>query len=213
MGRFINADGYVSTGEGILGHNMFAYCGNNPAVYMDPTGCRRVPTLEQRLNALYATVRLLAKGAPVPGATVDPEKPPTHPDYVPPKHQKGGNQKVKNPNGAGKGWPAKDGGVWVPDDNMHGGAGWTVQYPDGSHKHAYPSGHVREATRQSNLGAGIGAAIVGLVITAVIIIDDFVGGFADDPALSEAAGCFVVAWDQIQGEYYCEVCGETWKGW
>ena len=38
--RFINADGYVSTGQGILGFNMFAYCGNNPVVYMDLSGNR-----------------------------------------------------------------------------------------------------------------------------------------------------------------------------
>ena len=37
-GRFINADGYTSTGQGILGNNMFAYCGNNPVNYTDPTG-------------------------------------------------------------------------------------------------------------------------------------------------------------------------------
>ena len=36
--RFINADGYVSTGQGILGNNMFAYCANNPVNYADPTG-------------------------------------------------------------------------------------------------------------------------------------------------------------------------------
>lgn len=36
--RFINADGYVSTGTGILGHNMFAYCDNNPVNYSDPMG-------------------------------------------------------------------------------------------------------------------------------------------------------------------------------
>ena len=36
--RFINADGYVSTGQGILGYNMFAYCNNNPVMYMDPSG-------------------------------------------------------------------------------------------------------------------------------------------------------------------------------
>ena len=30
MGRFINADAYASTGQGILGNNMFAYCLNNP---------------------------------------------------------------------------------------------------------------------------------------------------------------------------------------
>ena len=28
--RFINADGYTSTGQTVVGNNMFAYCGNNP---------------------------------------------------------------------------------------------------------------------------------------------------------------------------------------
>ena len=37
-GRFINADGYVSTGTGLLGYNMYAYCNNNPVMYFDPTG-------------------------------------------------------------------------------------------------------------------------------------------------------------------------------
>ena len=36
--RFINADGYVSTGQGILANNMFAYCGNNPVNRADPGG-------------------------------------------------------------------------------------------------------------------------------------------------------------------------------
>ena len=38
MGRFINADYYVSTGQGILGNNMFAYCGNNPIIRSDSRG-------------------------------------------------------------------------------------------------------------------------------------------------------------------------------
>ena len=38
VGRFINADGYVATGQGLLGNNMFAYCGNNPVNRVDPTG-------------------------------------------------------------------------------------------------------------------------------------------------------------------------------
>ncbi|MBO5211837.1 MAG: DNRLRE domain-containing protein [Clostridia bacterium] len=36
--RFINADGYVSTGQGVLGYNMFAYCNNNPVMGFDPLG-------------------------------------------------------------------------------------------------------------------------------------------------------------------------------
>ena len=38
LGRFINADSYASTGQGILSNNMFAYCGNCPVVYTDPSG-------------------------------------------------------------------------------------------------------------------------------------------------------------------------------
>ena len=37
-GRFLNADGYISTGSGILGYNMYAYCNNNPVMYVDPDG-------------------------------------------------------------------------------------------------------------------------------------------------------------------------------
>ncbi|WP_346868715.1 RHS repeat-associated core domain-containing protein [Clostridium sp. UBA5119] len=38
IGRFLNADGLVSTGQGMLSHNMFAYCANNPVVFKDPLG-------------------------------------------------------------------------------------------------------------------------------------------------------------------------------
>ena len=38
LGRFLNADAYASTGQGFLGNNMFAYCGNNPTVRVDIFG-------------------------------------------------------------------------------------------------------------------------------------------------------------------------------
>ena len=37
-GRFINADALASTGQGELGNNMFAYCGNNPVSRVDDSG-------------------------------------------------------------------------------------------------------------------------------------------------------------------------------
>ena len=37
--RFINADSYAGTGQGILGYNMFAYCSNNPVRRVDSAGC------------------------------------------------------------------------------------------------------------------------------------------------------------------------------
>ena len=38
MRRFLNSDSYGSTGQGILGYNMFAYCNNNPVISTDSTG-------------------------------------------------------------------------------------------------------------------------------------------------------------------------------
>jgi len=38
IGRFINADAFLSTGQGHLGFNMFAYCLNNPVNFVDPDG-------------------------------------------------------------------------------------------------------------------------------------------------------------------------------
>ena len=37
-GRFLNADGYVQTGDGLMDKNMFAYCMNDPVNRKDPTG-------------------------------------------------------------------------------------------------------------------------------------------------------------------------------
>ena len=36
--RFLNADSYASTGQGFIGHNMFAYCGNEPNHFIDVSG-------------------------------------------------------------------------------------------------------------------------------------------------------------------------------
>ena len=38
IGRFINGDAFVSTGQGLLGYNMFAFCLNNPVMLSDHTG-------------------------------------------------------------------------------------------------------------------------------------------------------------------------------
>ena len=36
--RFVNADGFASTGQGFIGQNMFVYCLNNPVCYADENG-------------------------------------------------------------------------------------------------------------------------------------------------------------------------------
>jgi RHS repeat-associated protein len=47
-GRFINADALISTGQGILGNNMFAYCNNNPVNGFDHSG-HAFHTLDSKL--------------------------------------------------------------------------------------------------------------------------------------------------------------------
>ena len=65
------------------------------------------------------------------------KNPPEHPDYTPPKNWDG--NKVKNPNGAGSGWPTKSGEVWVPENHKGTHAPhWDVQNKDGSHNPVYP---------------------------------------------------------------------------
>ena len=36
--RFINADGYINANGDLQGFNMFAYCSNNPVMFVDPNG-------------------------------------------------------------------------------------------------------------------------------------------------------------------------------
>lgn len=47
MGRFINADEFASTGQGILGCNMFVYCLDNPVSGTDATGSMTASFAEQ----------------------------------------------------------------------------------------------------------------------------------------------------------------------
>ncbi len=49
--RFINADSLASTGQGILGTNMFAYCLNNPIGFADFSGCMALEFVNQKYRA------------------------------------------------------------------------------------------------------------------------------------------------------------------
>ena len=49
-GRFINADELVSTGQGLLSSNMFAYCNNNPVKNVDRLGHFGICVLDDTMN-------------------------------------------------------------------------------------------------------------------------------------------------------------------
>ena len=51
-GRFINADAYLSTGQGFNGHNMFAYCGNDPISRYDVGGMFWKETIRGSFQAI-----------------------------------------------------------------------------------------------------------------------------------------------------------------
>ena len=201
--RFVNADGYASTGQGLLGNNMFAYCLNNPVSNVDSSG-----SIPMRVK-LYSdcgistsvsssttnSLSVIGSSQEHSNDYVNPKKIPNPKSgYVPPKKNPN-PQKVKNPNGPGRGWPANDGGVWVPDNNMDGGPGWVVQYPGGGHEHHYPDGKVRTHNETNNallrglLGGGI---MIGSGVAIIIIaVDDLTGiGIADDFALPPLLAIF-----------------------
>ena len=48
VGRFISSDVLLSTGQGVLGHNAYAYCLNNPVNMGDGCGFSAVPVYQHR---------------------------------------------------------------------------------------------------------------------------------------------------------------------
>jgi len=62
--RFLNADGYVSTGQNINGFNMFAYCGNNPVSRADYTGLSWSGLWEFAQTAIREIKNALVASAP-----------------------------------------------------------------------------------------------------------------------------------------------------
>ncbi len=50
IGRFINVDALIATGQGILANNMFAYCNNNPVKNADHLGYFGICVLEDPMN-------------------------------------------------------------------------------------------------------------------------------------------------------------------
>jgi hypothetical protein len=71
---------------------------------------------------------------------------PTKDDGFEPEKGWDGKTLKREPNGKRRGYPAKDGGVWVPtgegsgdgSSGPHGGAHWDVEYPNGGHENKRP---------------------------------------------------------------------------
>ncbi len=66
--RFINADEYSDTDDGLLGFNMFAYCLNNPINRSDPNGSWSLPNWAKVAIGAVATVAAVAVTVATGGA-------------------------------------------------------------------------------------------------------------------------------------------------
>ena len=64
MGRFINADAFAATGQGLLGNNMYAYCNNAPVSNQDSSG-----------NAVETVFDIISLGASIADVVVNPADP------------------------------------------------------------------------------------------------------------------------------------------
>ncbi len=63
VGRFISADAFASTGQGVIGFNMYAYCGNNPVMFVDECG--------QLFGLAIGTIIGAAIGGAIAGAIIN----------------------------------------------------------------------------------------------------------------------------------------------
>lgn len=64
--------------------------------------------------------------------------------WEPPRDWDGRKKRVPNDKSKEKGYPHKNGDVWVPKEDQHGGPGWEVQHKDGrGHRHVGKDGKVR----------------------------------------------------------------------
>ena len=92
--------------------------------------------------------------------------PPTHPDF---KSPKGGDRRMKNPNGRGTGWLDRNGDVWIPTD--HNGTHaphWERQQPGGDYENIYPS--ITSPSQQELLKWGAVVIGVGIIVFDIVTV-------------------------------------------
>ena len=79
VSRFISPDVYLSTGQGVLGHNAYAYCLNNPINMSDSTGNIAVKDILAFFREMVEGSGGGASGGPARGPIVPTGKPISNP--------------------------------------------------------------------------------------------------------------------------------------
>ncbi len=136
--RFMNADIYADTAQGVVGTNMFAYCNNNPVSYIDPTGTNAITKTEQHqpidifslILALYGVFTYLTTGTffkPI-SITLPSFSTETAKTKIPNKLKYGDNgDKVKTPDSHG------DEFTKIGKKYKHNKTKWIIEKSDDNH--------------------------------------------------------------------------------
>ncbi|MBR1757483.1 MAG: hypothetical protein IJ744_01985 [Lachnospiraceae bacterium] len=189
MGRFISTDSYISNGQGLLGNNVFTYCGNNTVNFDDRTGHFPRWLLEahiagtrviSRIQSLCINTQSRVLSALQAGVKL--------PRNLPRKGIPGSSQVLPNEDGSPKQkrWYGTDGEPVRDRDYNHPG---DMEFP---HDHLWENGkrgkeHLPPDPNYQFAGnkiVGIGIITIGGIAVIGILVNDSTGiGVSDDGAL------------------------------
>ena len=205
LGRFINADSYASTGQGFLGYNMFAYCGNNPIKCSDPGGHTCIFTNDKIYHGsgLYEytdagtgnngsqapTVKTIIAGATKQEIHEANRRPNTGDP----------NSEFNAPNGD-KRYYDEDGKPMLDyDHDDHNDPSNHPHDEDGGHWHRWENG-VRSNNPTPHPIVGAGMVIGGGLLLTLIYADDLTGaGMADNAYADQVIIWIEQGWKAIFG--------------
>ena len=180
VGRFISSDVLLSTGQCVIGHNAYAYCGNNP-VNMDDHDGNWPKWIEDTANWVkdnivqpIKKVFCALKQSNVPKAS-------SHDANRRPNTGEPGSTYTA-PNGDSRTYGADGKPEHDYDHNDHGRPDKHPHDSKGGHHHDWKNG-VRGSAYTFSWGTVAGAALVTVSVIGIIVVaaDDVTGiGVADD---------------------------------
>ena len=186
--RFVNADGYVSTGQGTQGYNMYSYCVFNPVNMVDQNGEDPIPIWAK--NILYGDAD---EGDYLEALSCNPNAWSGSAGYIVRKAVNKANNYynfIERTKG-----PRKDPRKGADTRRKTGARERNVAHPNGEEHSRVAKGNGRNIKRVSvtDVFASIGVLVVASIGIAVVCADDVtLIGIANDAAI---APLIKIVWD------------------